>query len=712
MNPIPQMPQGNSPFPGFPTLDIGGVIGAFRKNWWIAGAVFGGIVVLALVYVLFAKKIYQSSAVIYVEPENVLSDNLRGVRRDDVTKLDALKSLEANIVSGTVILQVIEKHDLRNDAEFIKPKPSGEPYSDAELVEIVGKRVKSALRRGTRLIDVVVEDRSPERARLLAQAFVDEFEAVLMQQNLESTQKATEMLENQAKEQLKRVGEVEDLLQAFREKHADVPLEDGGIIEQKLQEIDRQLSEAKNRRLHLQAEMEELETIPAGQEERILEIGSYVMQEHIGKLLLARNQKRAEFAKIQNQYEPASRTYQDYVAEIDGFDAQVKATAVAVGESIRKNYGTAVELEQKLKESVDAQKREVLALDGVRKEFRSLKQNVDAAYATYQALLSRINETDVSEGVRESIVRLVEKPLVPSKPAKPKKTLTVALAGIFGGAMGCGVVILLFLLDRSLRTRHQIEQTLGLPVLSEIAQGSEDETGEDLGDSLVVFSEPHSVAAESFRALRMSLSTFSPRSILLTSAMPGEGKSFCAANLALLQAQLGYRTLLVDADFRRPSLSKALLGFSGIGAQSAAGGHALEAQNVCQKTPFPNLYLITCARFAPNTGEIMNGELFAAMLWEAYRSFDAVIIDSSPLGVVSDALNFARYADMVALVVRAGVTQTGDAQNACRELRRMRVPLAGCILNGVSDPERAKAYFETYSPSPVRKPVLSLGMAH
>jgi capsular exopolysaccharide synthesis family protein len=294
--------------------------------------------------------------------------------------------------------------------------------------------------------------------------------------------------------------------------------------------------------------------------------------------------------------------------------------------------------------------------------------------------------------------------MIAAKATSPRKKIIVGLAGAFGLMVGLGLVVGLYLLDRSLRTRKQIEQTLGLPVLAEICDSPE--ATEELRDSLVVFSEPHSLAAESFRSLRTSLSTLSPRSVLITSAMPGDGKSFCALNLALLQAQLGYRTLLVDADFRRPSLSGALMYRHEGGFDAAAG--ALEQKNVCERTPFPNLFLINCAQFAPQTGEMMNGEQFAAMLWEAYRSFDCVIIDTSPLCLVSDALHFARYADAVALVVRAGETQTSQAQHACRELRRLRVPLAGCILNGISNEGVQKAYFETYQPVAHHRPSLAL----
>jgi len=114
-----------------------------------------------------------------------------------------------------------------------------------------------------------------------------------------------------------------------------------------------------------------------------------------------------------------------------------------------------------------------------------------------------------------------------------------------------------------------------------------------------------------------------------------------------------------------------------------AGEGAVTAQGMCQETAFKNLYLISCGRFASDTGEPMSGEIFARMLHEAYSSFDCVIIDTSPINAVSDGLTYSRHADAVVLVVRAGETSAEAAKQSVRELQRMRAALVGVVLNGV-----------------------------
>ncbi len=691
-----QPASSESLFPGFPTLDLGRLFSVVRRRLWLALLVAGAVTGLAVAYVTIAPKIYQSSAVIYVDPKNegAVFEGIKGVRQASWESLDALKSMAEGIRNSTVILRVADRLSLRDAPDFLPPKPDG--YSDAELVEGIGKRVQAELRRGTRLIDVSVRDRSPERARDMTAAFLEEFQELIREQNRASAARSRSTLEEEAAHQLARVHEAEERLLEFRRRHADMPLDENrDLTSTKLEDLDRLLSNAANDVLLRRAEYEQFKTIPEGDIERVFDIGAYGSQEHVQKLLLARNQKRAEFVRIKSQFEPAHPTYQAYEGDLRGLDEEVATVASVIGESIERGYRRAVEHEKTLRETVQEQKLRLIEVDGIRKEFRTLHRAVGAALATYERLLDRINDTEVTESVDETVVRTFSEPLVPSKPVSPKKTITVAVAGFFGSCLGFGLVVALGLLDRTLQTRKQVESTLGLAVLAELPLAGGGKA--DLGTPLLVARDPSSFLSEGVRSLRTSLSAYAPRSVLVTSAAPGEGKSFCAANLALLQANMGYRTLLVDADFRRPRMASLFLD-----PMRGAGEGGLAAQGFCEETSFKNLHLITCGRFASDTGEPMNGEIFARMLHEAYASFDCVIIDTSPVQAVSDALSYARHADAVVLVIKAGTTKAESARQAARELQRMRAPLVGAVLNGLAEKELGR--FEYASTAPLALP--------
>ncbi len=665
---------------GLPPFHIGRLLRVIRKRFWLAATVAAVFVVLSIAYVLTATKIYQSSAVIYVDPKNegAAFNGLKGANQASWQTPDALKSVAAGIRNGSVILRVVDTLDLRNNPEFLSPKEGG--YTDFEIVILVSQNVKAELRRGTRLIDISVKDKSPVRAQQMTASFIEEFQAMIREQNLASADKLKEELQEKAKNQLVRVLEAEDALQAFRLKHADIAFdEDKYLIGKKLADLDKQLSSAANETLIKKVEYDQYMKVAEADVEGIVAIGQFGNQDQIQKLLLQRNQKRAEFSRVKEQFRPGYQTYDTIKRDLDELELQVQLAAKKVGNSIEKAYYRAKEHEDQLRISVDEQKQRLLTADDVGNEFRTLKGKVAAASAIYQTLLDRIDDTDATTGVDETVIRVFSKPLVPSKPVSPKKKLTVAIAGVLGSVVGMGLVILLGLLDRTLNTRKQVEATLGLSVLAEIPKAFDREL--DLKDSVFVTRDPSSMVSRGFRSFRTSLSARMARSVMVTSASPGEGKSFCSANLAVLQANKGYRTLLVDADFCKPRMAEIFV--DPLRGQADQGSSV--TQNLCQETIFKDLFLMSCERYTSKTGEPMKGEIFAKMLQDAYQAFDCVIVDTSPLNVISDGLDYSRHADAVVLVVKSGETKVDAARRSMRELQRIRANLVGCVLNSCDE---------------------------
>ena len=665
---------------GLPPFHIGRLLRVIRKRLWLVAVVAAVFVVLSIAYVLTATKIYQSSAVIYVDPKNegAAFNGLKGANQASWQTPDALKSVAAGIRNGSVILRVVDTLDLRNNPEFLSPKEGG--YTDFEIVILVSQNVKAELRRGTRLIDISVKDKSPVRAQQMTASFIEEFQAMIREQNLASADKLKEELQEKAKNQLVRVLEAEDALQAFRLKHADIAFdEDKYLIGKKLADLDKQLSSAANETLIKKVEYDQYMKVAEADVEGIVAIGQFGNQDQIQKLLLQRNQKRAEFSRVKEQFRPGYQTYDTIKRDLDELELQVQLAAKKVGNSIEKAYYRAKEHEDQLRISVDEQKQRLLTADDVGNEFRTLKGKVAAASAIYQTLLDRIDHTDATKGVDETVIRVFSKPLVPSKPVSPKKKLTVAIAGVLGSVVGMGLVILLGLLDRTLNTRKQVEATLGLSVLAEIPKAFDREL--DLKDSVFVTRDPSSMVSRGFRSFRTSLSARMARSVMVTSASPGEGKSFCSANLAVLQANKGYRTLLVDADFCEPRMAEIFV--DPLRGQADQGSSV--TQNLCQETIFKDLFLMSCERYTSKTGEPMKGEIFAKMLQDAYQAFDCVIVDTSSLNVISDGLDYSRHADAVVLVVKSGETKVDAARRSMRELQRIRANLVGCVLNSCDE---------------------------
>lgn len=659
-----------------PLLDLGQLWKVFRRNAWILWICLGVSIAGGLAYALLATKIYASTAVVYIELEGETVLNNKGVRNLDFAGLEILKSFE-NLLQGVEIAsRVIDSEKLAEDPDFA-------PLSPEKRIQALQNSLVVALQRGTRNILIQVKDSNPGRAARLAEAYVKQFEDLLSEQTIDASRRVQEALVQQKARIEVRLADNERKLEEFRSAHGDMPIDqDGNIVDQKLKELSGMLSYAKNDRLKAQTDLSQMEGIPKDKPEQILDIGEFRNQEHLSQLLTLLAEKRAVFASVRKQYTPKHSLWISLEGEVVELENAVRQSALEAGEKIRNRYQAAVENEQKLAQAVQEQQTEVLKRDSTRKELVKLLGEVEGDRAIFAQLVQRIKETDVAQTPNLSSIRRFQNPRVPEKPVSPNKKLAVVFAGFLGSFLGGAIILGIFLFDRTLRSRAQVEQQLGLPVLAEIPSVKNLSDDDPLGEIL----NPHSGVSEGFRALRTALSVSSPRSVLIVSTLPNEGKSFCAINLATLQARLGYRTLLLDADFRKPSLAKILKPKTPI-PQS-------DGQNLFFQTAVDNLFLLSCGGFGPNA---VNGEHFAAMLWEAYRNFDCVIIDSSPLGVVSDALGFARYVDSVCLVVRAGLTQSSEVKAVCEELRRMRAPLAGCVLNGSTEPTRAGLHFEAYT---------------
>lgn len=688
-----------------PAIDIGALAGMIFKKWWI---VLGGalaIGVLALLYLMGKPPIYGSSAVVYVGQETERVLQIQAVTPDDFREMEELMTVEHSLASASVLLRVIEKNGLQTDPTFMGLNDDGNAYSDNMLVNFLGSRVQATLRRGTRLIDVHVEDTNAERARRIARSVVDEFMDMNYEQRLQATRRATESLVEESERLKERLEESERKLQLFRQEHPDLPLEnDDGIVVAKLRKLNDDLSAAKAERLRLATDVEQLEKADLKDAETILRLGTVAQKEEIVELQKAIDQKEAEFARIEKRYGYKHPTYISIESELAELHLALHDNALAAGENMRKRYEAAVENEGKLAAAVGSQNNLLLGLNDSLMAMRALEREVESDRELYEAVQRRIKETHVTEGIQESHLRLVEEPMVADFPFKPRKKVIMGLALVFGGLIGTGVIVLMSLLDGSLRTVGQVERVLGIPGLTTIPTG---EFG-GLSEAIAIRQDSNSRVSEAFRMLRTSLSFTGlqgpSRSVLFTSASSNEGKSFCAMNYAVALASQGYRTLLIDADLRRPSLCKALLGeVESVGLSDHLSG-TIEPGDACYSTDFENLYFLPAGTATSNPAELIGDERFPRLIAEAYRWFDRIIIDSSPVGVVSDAVSIANSVQSVCFVVRSGKTHRKAAVKACRFLQRAGVPLAGFVLNGARDePINAYQTYQAQTASPVVK---------
>ena len=684
----------DSIFSGLPSVDFREVLALYMRKWWVVILTVAFASLSASYYLYKQPKLHESQAVIFVGQEKERVVDIQSVTTGDYRDLAELKTVEQSLVSGTVILRVAKANGLVDDPTFVERSHPEVPPTDAKIIGTLGQRVTATLRRGTRLIDLTVRDTDPERAKRLAQSFVEEFTDMNYEQELAATRRAKEALNEEADRLAERLEESELRLQAYREANPNLPLdEEGNLVVDELKALKTKLNDAKAEKLRLETEVEKLTMIDASTDsDTILQIGSVAQISEISDLTKLINQKDAEFAKIKKRYMHKHPTYISASSELEDLRSSLRNAAMNAGKNVRKRYEAAVENEAKFAKAVEDQSGLALRMDEVLIKYKKLAREVTSDQELHQSVLKRLKETNLSESLKAGHLRLVDAPMVSESLVWPRKKLTLVVAVILGCAFGAGLILFLNWYEGTLLTSPQLERAIGAPALANVPEGQFTDR-----DSLVLRTDPQSPVAESFRMLRSSLSFVengdSLQSVLFTSSIPDEGKSFCAANYALALASQGYRTLLIDTDLRHPTIGGLFFGNEdGQGLSDYLNGEA-EASAVCRRSGTENLFVISAGSSKPNPAELLGNQRVINLVRESYRWFDRVIIDTSPLGLVSDALPLARCMEAVCLVVRSGKTPQREAARTSRYLEMAGAPLTGFVLNRVRQVTAANSYY-------------------
>ncbi len=328
-----------------------------------------------------------------------------------------------------------------------------------------------------------------------------------------------------------------------------------------------------------------------------------------------------------------------------------------------------------------------------------LQRQTTVLEQVYTLLQSRLQEARVLEAVEDASVTVVDPAILPSEPVRPRTVLAVLLGIALGTALGIGLAILRDYLDDTLHTREDVALASGgRPMLglipriheaSPVGRGPRATLPGELGDHLIAGRDPRNPVSEAYRTLRTNL-TFSnpdrpPRTIVFTSPLPRDGKSTSAANLAITMAQQGIRTLLVDADLRRGVLNTVFglprePGLTNLLAGSAEPTAAIRQIDLGESG---TLHFLPSGPYPPNPAEVLGSQRMRSLLEAVETQFELIIIDCTPLTVVTDAAVLGTKADGVVLVVRANVTEKGALTYAVEQLETIRAPILGCVLNDV-----------------------------
>ncbi len=649
------------------------VLRELRARPWTVGLIMAVALGLGVWWGAGARKLYVSQATLLVEGEGQ-----RVVSGAEVAAVseEVLKTLEQSLVNPALALRVVERAGGVGDPGFSVDARG--PVSVQGLADGLQGRMNARVRRGTSMIDVRVGDERPAMARKLAGLWVEQFLESSAEGRVEVSRKAYEFLHEEAGRLKRSLTQAEEALQSYREVHETVSLEERqNMAVERLRELNTKVASAKAERLRLEGDRGQVERMRARRPEELLSLGSIARSEEVAALRNRLSEKESLLAGLSGRYRPGHPKYQQLAGEVAEWRQ-------ALGKAVEKAMATvdtawqgAVATERSLEQAVRSQETIALELGAIGIPYQELLRNLNAERVLYEAVLGRLKQADVGQGVSRFAVRLVVPASLPVRPEQGRGLMALLVSVIAGGVVAVLWVMVPNYLGDALHRGSQLERCSRLPLLSAVPEAS----GEGAGAEVMV--------EEAFRALRMGLSLGEAgraRVLVFTSALPGEGKTFCAVRYAMALAGQGLRTLLVDADLRAPALAARL----GVDAGGGGLGACLQGDvawgRVVRSTQVEGLEVLPAGRGCGV--DVLREKPLRALLSELAGRYDRVVVDAAPVRVASETLLVASLGDAVCFVVRAGKTRRADVTGALERLRQCGCVLAGVVLNRAADVQR------------------------
>lgn len=527
----------------------------------------------------------------------------------------------------------------------------------------------------------------------LAQTYIENDLAARYQM----TQTASTWLQDQLAELKKKLTESETALQRFREKQGLVNIKDAAQSGAgfQIEQLQTRLIEARTKRAEIESTYK---TVKSASSADLASQPAVLLNVQVADAKRSATEASRRLADAGQRYGREHPKYLQAESDAKSANENLQRQVELVVGSITVEYERARNTEKTLETALGSARSSVVEINRKEFELGIYEREVDSNRQMFDMFMKRAKETTMGGDLQTVVARVVDTALVPTDPIKPKKALIIGAALAMGLMFGAILALLLEVLDNTFKTTEDVESRLKQPLLTVLPMLEKKETERHVSGRLVV-DAPNSLYAEAVRTARtgvlLSSVDLPSRSLLITSSVPGEGKTTFACNLAMAHSSTK-KTLLIDADMRRPSVAK---GYGidpltkGLSELVAGTAKLAECVSVIEGT---NLTVMPCGAIPPNPLELLHSARFAQTIEVLSKHFEIIIIDSPPVGLVSDALVLSTHTSGVLFVTKAQSTPRPLARNALKQLRRSKANIVGVVLNAL-DFDKAEKYYGEYS---------------
>jgi len=555
------------------------------------------------------------------------------------------------------------------------------------------------------LVNISIEGTNPEDVSLIANAVANAYIDVNLDQKILLNETALGWLSGQLVELKKQVTDSENRLHNFIKIHPSVSIafeDKQSMISQTLQNLNEALSTTTTKRLAMEPMWERLKHFKQSNYPVAL-LANPTNQKIIADLKTTFSQLTQEKAALQVKYtesHPQIISLNKKIALITKDLSQETDTLIS---EFEQNFRSLLETEKKLALAIDKAKEQAVKANKTKLEYERLERDSQQNLDLYSLVLNRQKETQLTQMLKVNNVRVLERSTIPTIPIKPKPRIVLLLTLLVSLLVAFATVFIVNTVDNTIKSELNISRDLKLTFLGILPIIKSETDTEAITspsrDQFIAYNLRSSIA-ECARNIRTNIMFLSrekhAKSFLVTSHGPQEGKSTVAINLAITMAQSGLKTIIVDTDMRRPRIHKSFEQPNDTGLCNAILDEC-HISELIRKTGILNLDFLACGPIPPNPAELLHGKKFTEVLNTLKATYDRIILDSPPVGPVTDAVILGTMADGVILVIQANKSTIPEARGMRDRLLNVQARILGVVLNKIDlESHSSKGYSYNY----------------
>jgi polysaccharide biosynthesis transport protein len=665
---------------------------------------------IAVIYCVFATKLYTSTATLRIStylpvlPGNVREDVLRQQTAEDnyfATQVAELKSLPLadTVLSLSNISKLLQKYYNQDESDkqaFSSDlAPLGEYRHSSTSMERYLKLLRIEPVSETSLVKISATTVAPDLSAKIANTHAEQFIQMAMSDRKDEDSKNVSFLQSQVEELALKIQTAEDSLADYARKHALVSMEnDDRLTVNKVDSTNRLLEQAIAKRIEVESRYAQAkEALKSG----LTMIDDVTIEKLREQLSLA----EAEYSELGQRFTGSYPKMKELRFRINNLKNQIALQREQALNTLDGELKAAYEVEKELQNQVNQQRDSAFEVAKAQVEYNRMKREYESLKELYQNVLMELQQTQLSSGgASVANLSISEYAAIPDRPSSPKKGLALALSLFCGPIIGLAIAFIAEALDKTIKSPEELEELnqapgLGIiPNFDQVSPPNKTVGGDDQADlpatrgyPLVTVQHPFSLASESFRTVRAGVRLSSADKpievIVVTSSDSSEGKSALVANLGVVCAQDNAKTLLIDADLRRPSLWNYFGLSENVSGLAEVLTDQAELSQVIKSTQVERLSILPAGGAVPNPAELIGSMKMSKLISFLREHFDYIIIDTPPIMPVSDSLILSREADGVIMVTRAYQTLREHARISLAKLNEGGARILGLVLNDV-----------------------------